>query len=535
MSTLTRPAPPPSLVRPPSTWALRWQRFVSKINRPVVAILAVAAIAGYLRFVHLAYPEHRVFDEYYYTKSACIFLGYSDDRCDINSADERFWRDNEWDTGAWVHPPLGKWMIALGEKAFGTESMGWRVSAAATGTATVILLAVIIQLLFASPIWTFTGGLLLATESLNLVLSRTGILDIFVAFWVVLIFVFLLLDRRWIERRTDDAIAVAGATAPPPIAGGSDASVETIGGDGSSMAMTGEGAESHARPSVRRRLPTPLWRPYRFAAGAAGGAAMATKWSGITAVVTAAAIGFGWEVMRRRRFGVKSPFVRTLTTEGFGLVLALAITPAIVYFVTYIPWFVHFHWDLAKWADDQQKAWNFHRDLRATDDQGQPWSAYFSPAWQWILLRRPVYFYGAFPTEGVRQVIYAQGNPVIFWGSILAIPYTAYAWWRDRDWRAAFVFVTVAGLYLPWFAVSRPQFLFYAAPITPFFVLACVYALRDLSEMHVMGSRSRPFLPLAVGLVAASVILFLWFWPVLTAGRLSDAGFMLRVWFPSWT
>ena len=36
--------------------------------------------------------------------------------------------------------------------------------------------------------------------------------------------------------------------------------------------------------------------------------------------------------------------------------------------------------------------------------------------------------------------------------------------------------MTIVGLYLPWFLVSRPQFLFYATPITPFFVLACVYA-----------------------------------------------------------
>src|SRR5262245_36239106 len=531
MSTLTRPAPAPSFLRRPSPRSLRWHAFVSKVNRPLVAILAVAAIAGYLRFVRLASPEHRVFDEYYYTKSACIFLNYSNERCDINSADERFWRENEWDTGAWVHPPLGKWMIAIGELAFGTESMGWRAGAALTGTATVVLLAVIVQLLFASPIWTFIGGLLLATESLNLVQSRTGTLDIFVAFWVVLAFVFLLVDRRWIERRTDREIAAAEQGAHPPIAGGSGSEVATVFGGGSGVTTVDD-----AGPGARstRRLPAPLWRPYRFAAGAAGGAAMATKWSGITAVVTAAALGFGWEVVRRRRFGSRSPFVRTLTTEGFGLVLALAVTPAIVYLATWIPWLIHFHWDVAHWVEVQQKSWDFHRDLKALNDKGQPWHAYFSPAWQWILLKRPVYYYGAFSDNGIRQVIYALGNPLIFWGAILAIPYTAYSWWRKRDWRAGFVVVTVVGLYLPWFAVSRPQFLFYAAPITPFFVLAVVYALRDLSEVHVMGSRSRPFLPLAAGYVAASVILFLWFWPVLTAGPLTEAGFNLRAWFPSW-
>ncbi|MGH2589260.1 MAG: phospholipid carrier-dependent glycosyltransferase, partial [Actinomycetota bacterium] len=73
---------------------------VARLNRPVVAILAVGAIAGVLRFTHLGYPEQRVFDEYYYPKSACIFLGYSNERCDINSADERFWREDRNDTGA---------------------------------------------------------------------------------------------------------------------------------------------------------------------------------------------------------------------------------------------------------------------------------------------------------------------------------------------------------------------------------------------------------------------------------------------------
>jgi dolichyl-phosphate-mannose-protein mannosyltransferase len=475
---------------------------LAKLNRPVVAVLAVGLIAGYLRFVHLGYPERRVFDEYYYPKSACIYLGYSNERCDINSADERYWRDNENDTGAWVHPPLGKWMIALGELGFGTESFGWRVASAAAGTATVMLLAVIVQLLFASPIWTFAGGLLLATESLHFVQSRTATLDILVTFWIVLGFLFLVLDRRWIDRRTPDPPDPPGSGEP----------------------------ELAERPSV----PAPLWRPYRFAAGLALGAGIATKWSAITAIVTAIALGLLWEATRRRHAGVRSPIVRTFTAEGFGFVIFLLIVPAVVYVVSYTGYFAHFGWDLGRWAELQGAIASFHADLPTVDASGNPTHAYLSPAWQWILLRRPVYYYADYTTEGVRQVIYANGNPAIFWGSILAIPYVAYAWWRKRDWRAGFVVVAIAGLYLPWFLVSRPQFLFYATPITPFLVLACVYAIRDLAEVHVAGSRSRPYLPVAAGFVVASVLLFAWFWPTLTGAPLTDAAFKLRYWFTSW-
>jgi dolichyl-phosphate-mannose--protein O-mannosyl transferase len=52
--------------------------------------------------------------------------------------------------------------------------------------------------------------------------------------------------------------------------------------------------------------------------------------------------------------------------------------------------------------------------------------------------------------------------------------------------------------------------------------------------MHVAGSRSRPYLPVAVGFVVISVALFIWFWPALTGGPLSDSAWKLRAWFPTW-
>lgn len=495
---------------------------LAKLNRPIVAILAVGAIAGALRFNHLGYPERRIFDEYYYPKSACIFLGYSNDRCDINSSAERLWREQQNDTGAWVHPPLGKWMIALGELGFGTESFGWRVSSAVTGTATVMLLALIVHLLFASAIWTFVGGLLLAVENLNFVQSRTAMLDIFVTFWIVLGFAFLLMDRRWIERRTPEPSDSAG----DPAAGSS-----------------GDPAAAPPDRPLRRRVPAPLWRPWRFAAGLALGAGLATKWSAFTAVAVAIALSILWEISRRRRAGVRHPVGDAIPAEGFGLVLAFLIVPSIVYVASYAGWFARFGFDLGEWMALQGSIYDWHRNLSSIDlATGEPIHPYLAQAWKWILLWRPVVYYADFG-DGVRQVIYANGNPAIFWGSILAIPYAAFSWWNKRDWRAGFVVLTVAGLYLPWFLVQRPQFIFYATPITPFFVLACVYALKQLAEvrfeaLHAAGNRARtvrPYLPLAVAFVVAAVGLFVWFWPTLTGGPLSDEGWLVRAWFPTWT
>lgn len=499
--------------------------FLRKLNRPTVAVIAVGLIAGGLRFTHLSYPSERIFDEVYYSKSACIFLGYSDERCATDSSDEKFWRNDKNDTGAWVHPPLGKWAIALGELAFGTNSFGWRFSSAVAGTASVVFLAIIVQLLFGSPIWTFAGGLLLATESLNFVQSRVAMLDIFVTFWITLAFLLLLLDRRWIERRTPTALdtdtssreEVAGVSPPPAL-------------------EPPPSAPTLEPPPPPVHVPSPLWRPWRLAAGVALGGAVATKWSGLTALFGVILLSLIWEVSRRRRAGMRTrrALWRTIQFESFPMVVFFLAVPVVVYYLSYVGWFLHFGWSFGKWLDLQGDMASYHWHLQPVGSNGKPIHPYLAQAWEWILLWRPVLYFAKYDKD-VRRVIYANGNPAIFWGSIVAIPYAAYAWWKKRDWRAGFVALTIAALYLPWFLVSRPQFLFYATPITPFFVLACVYALRDLSEARIAGSRSRPWLPVAVGFVILSVGLFFWFWPALTGGPLSGTAWKLRSWFYSWT
>jgi dolichyl-phosphate-mannose--protein O-mannosyl transferase len=160
-------------------------------------------------------------------------------------------------------------------------------------------------------------------------------------------------------------------------------------------------------------------------------------------------------------------------------------------------------------------------------------------------MQRPTLFFARYPTDGT-QWITTIGNPAIFWGAFFSLPYTAFAWWRRRDWRAALILVAFSFQYFPWFFISRPQFFFYMTPIVPFLVLAAVYTARDVSDMRiqqrdpstgrVVGSSSLfPYRPFVWGYVAAAVALFVFFYPVLTGGQLSKTAFQLRMWMRSWT
>ncbi len=497
------------------------------LNRPIVAIIAVAAIAGGIRLWGLSQPADLVFDELYYAKAGCVFIGGSDTTCRVESDDEHYWVENKWDMGSWVHPPLGKWMTGMGIKAFGMSSFGWRLPSALSGALVAVMVALIAQLLFARAVWTFVAGTLIALDGINVVMSRVAMLDVHLSFWIVLGFLCLVLDRRWIDRRTPELeqfeeLEATDESAPTP------------------------------------RVPSPLWRPWRFGAGLALGAAIAVKWSGITALAAAVLLALLWETTRRHRGQVSRirAFARTIGMETLGMVAAFLVVPAAVYMIAWLPWFNHFGFDLGLWWDNHKAMWDYHQGLTefAYDSKTNaftPTHGYYSEAWSWILLRRPVNFYVLDVGDQVRQIL-TVGNPALFWGSVWALPYAAWSWWRRRDWTAGFVTVGFFGMWLPWFAVSRPEFLFYVLPLTPFMALATVYVLRDLAEARLVLreddgrvaidpetgepaiSSRRPYRPIVWAYLVIFVALFAWFWPLYVGALIPDTFWQLHIWLPTW-
>ncbi|HEX3298921.1 MAG TPA: phospholipid carrier-dependent glycosyltransferase [Actinomycetota bacterium] len=531
-------------------------RALSRLNRPVVAVAAVTILAGWLRIVHVSNPSDYVFDEVYYPKAACILVGWSNDTCTIDSSDEKYWRTTKWDVGSWVHPPLGKWEIAMGIKLFGMRSFGWRISSVIAGTLVVTLTAVMAQLLFGSALWTAVAGLLMAVENLNVVMSRVGLLDIHLEFWIVLAFVLFLLDRRWIDRRQADTEAAVAVRAEPDPDPPPDTAAALGAADAAAAADPGNDNEPVPPPPP---APSPIWRPWRFAAGAALGAASAVKWSGVFALFAVVVLAYMWETTRRHhaRSWLRA-FGRAVSRESFGIVLALLLTPIAIYMITWLPWFHHFAWSWHDWVANMGATWDFHHNgiqwtqLDPKTGLQTPTHPYYAHPGGWILLLRPISFYVNNVGTSTAQIL-AIGNPFIFWASVIALPYVLLAWRRTRDWRGGFIIVAFVGQYLPWFVQTRPTFFFYVLPLVPFMVLAVTWACRDLCDAKIVVrehdtgavavnpetgeaaiSTAHVYRPFVVAYVVAVVVVFWLFWPILTAGRISDLHLRTIVWFRRW-
>ena len=172
--TIASEAPPTAAK--PSLPALLRRRLAPVEERfdghTALAFGLVTLIAGLLRFIGLSMPPGKIFDEVYYAVDAHNLwrLGYE-------------WDDKNNSAGFVVHPPLGKWLIGIGEQIFGFNELGWRFMSAVFGTASILLFMLVARRLFGSTVLACAAGLLMTFDGAHFVLSRTALLDIFLMFF----------------------------------------------------------------------------------------------------------------------------------------------------------------------------------------------------------------------------------------------------------------------------------------------------------------------------------------------------------------
>lgn len=145
-------------------------KYVISAEFIVLAVLILVALL--LRLWQVWRPDSYVFDEVYYAKYAQDIIA------------RKPWID--------VHPPLGDLLIALGIKTFGNNAFGWRVVPALIGTAMVPLGYAVAKKIFSGVYVALLTAFFIAFDGLFIVQSRSALLVIFVAFFVLLAYLLAL-------------------------------------------------------------------------------------------------------------------------------------------------------------------------------------------------------------------------------------------------------------------------------------------------------------------------------------------------------
>jgi dolichyl-phosphate-mannose--protein O-mannosyl transferase len=461
----------------------------------LTAVLGVASLVS--RLWDITYPHDLLFDEAYYPPEAHELLTWG----------------HEYNRGYSfiVHPPLGKWMIAVGEQLFGYNSFGWRVPSAVAGTVAVVVLVRLARRLTGSTLLGLVAGLLLALDGFSFTLSRVGLLDVFLQLFVLSAVACLVVDRDRVRERIRTA------------------------GD---------------RAAAGFRLGPRGWR---IAAGVLFGCACAVKWSGVWFLAFFAVLSLFWDRAGWRAAGVPRP-TRTALRRGLpGALWALGAVPVLTYLASFTGWFLGETSQGKAWAqqhpdtafpfvpDALRSLWHQHAEwLRFHNGLStpHPWE---SGPWSWLVDGRPILLWnpqGLADSSGEQIVRYILmiGTPTLWFAFAPALAWMVWRAVARRDPAATTVLVGIAAGWLTWFInLERTMFIFYMAPVVPFFVLAVTLVLQD-----VLGPADADPLRRQVGLgaVCLYVVLvaatFVYFYPVLTGQPLPHEEWFRRMWFPSW-
>lgn len=473
--------------------------------------LAILALAAFLRLFDLGLPNSLVFDETYYVKDAYSLLvngveldWQSDSDANFANGDTSGLTN---DPSFVVHPPLGKWLIALGLFVFGPGNpIGWRIVVALLGVATVWLGIKCAERIFESKVWANLAGFFLAIDGVGIVLSRTALLDQILGFFALLAFYFLLRDLE---------------------------------------------DNSH-------------FRPWLIAMSISLGLATAVKWSGLyflaifalyRVLVSAKRNYFAHRVIESETGELdKKLWIMPTVLDAAKSFLLVIIPATISYLLSWLGWFFSPNgWDrnyaetnpatglVGFLPNSLQSLWHYHVEIygfHANLTSNHPYSA--NPL-SWLFMLRPTSFFWDERASGCSfdnaetqcvSAVTALGNPIIWWGAILAMSVLLGSWFRTRDRITSLLLIGVIGGYVPWlFLMNRTVFEFYVVSFSPWIIMILVFGLKTWYENSANAKRAKY---LITSYTCLALLVSLFFYPIWSGMWISYDFWRIHMWLPSW-
>ena len=315
------------------------------------------------------------------------------------------------------------------------------------------------------------------------------------------------------------------------------------------------------------------FRLYLILSGIAFGASIATKWSGLFYLMGTYLIWMvAWAKNKFTRdltdsasatkFPVKnlSPLHKLTQVNIFHIIFYLAVIPAVVYSIIWIP---HLQIDTRYgFIEVHRQILLFHERLGGNSPKVHPYCA----AWyKWPLMTRPIaYFYGT--TQSLRDAlpivgpplpaadvkfmydVHAMGNPFLWWFGVAALLFLLgiLVWqfliplarrnnfysntvFSNDTWIILYILVNYTANLLPWVGVNRCSFIYHYMTGVVFAFLAIAWLVDRLLISYRKELR-------AIGVTITFLILgaFVFWMPIYLGLPLSSDGYRLRMWFNSW-
>jgi dolichyl-phosphate-mannose-protein mannosyltransferase len=500
-------------------------------RKDTLAALGWSLLSFALCGIRYWYPPQRYFDEIYYPRSAVEYLT---------------WQPQY----EWTHPPLTKLLIALSMLLFGgahagDTGYGWRFLNLVVGAAIVYLVYVFARRITDSSVFASIAAALVVFDGFHFTQSRIATPEVTVAFFALLIL--YAFYRYWTQISSEPQPETPKWTL---LAAGGIASIAA----GAVVAFGAIGALAHQsqaavllmwafvtlalyagfRLSLR---PRPSALGWLWLLAIACGLGAAAKWNTLFDLVLVTIFAFGIVLLPKPKW--------RLPLDAF-LAVVYATTIAL-YVASYIPFFLTNHpatfesgHDLSAMMDLQWQMFTYH-DVTVTHNAPHPYS---SKWWEWPVLYQPVaYWYqdtrtganASNPNACCVMEILSLPNPLTWWFGLLSIPLMGVLAWTRRNKAYLLLLAAYFAQWLPWIASPRMLFEYHFFPNDAIIMIADAIALKWIWERAQDSPEHRQLAKWGIGaFLALTLVMFVYFYPILAADPISYAALQDRLWFHHW-
>jgi len=370
-----------------------------------------------------------------------------------------------------VHPPTGKWLIALGMALFGVNPFGWRIINLIFGSLILFLMSMLLNKIIKQPgsnLGIF-ASILMATDFLHTSLSRTANLDTFSLFFVLMS---VLLGASYID-------------------------------------------------NLKYRKSALCYLTFVFA-----GIAFSCKWNSLYTVIPVLIIVYVIKIKEVLMLEDKKK--KHLIILKCSVVSLLAF--GIPYYLSYLPIIIKYPYHkypsalIYDFILLQNHIWKYHSTLVATHPFSSEW-------YQWILSSKPLwaYFENTLPFN-LRSTIVYIGNPLIWGLGFVSVIYLFIIKVKERL-RSINVLIIVSCYFfsiIPWILISRIKFIYHYYLALPWLYLSIILAIQSFKVKNEFKVK------LVFGASVLSLVTYILYYPALTGLTVSTKWIDILKVFRSW-
>ena len=400
----------------------------------------------------------------------------------------------------WVHPPLGKILIALPVIFFGMTPFAYRLMGNIAGIIMIPIMYMIAKKIFNSDKFGIVAAVIMACDGMHFSQTRIATVDSFLVMFMMISYLFMI---RYIKLSKDEKLIIK-----------------------------------------LREL---------FFCGLFMGFAIDTKWSAMFGAMGLAIIFFV--------HFVRSVILNGWKLEQFKIILScivfFVVIPIAIYVASYYPFFrcqeseVK---DYDSFIKHQIGMYEYHSKLVAEHPYTSPW-------YTWPYLKKPVLYYVKYYENGQRSAISDIGNPLIWWGGIAGTGYMLITFsnclsnilaieieirrnsksnkaklkemkkqYLEKIAMPGAILIMIATTFLCYIFIGRIMFLYHYFITLPFVMLALTGLIKKLDEKLKIKNINY----VAMISVAVAITSFIYFYPIFSGKTVSADVLQSLKWFDTW-